>query len=89
MKASEIAGKLLELFGPDGDRWCTGEYRSLDKRCLGGGLCHFRLSLSALDEYLPTLPYSEHRYRTIEQFNDNSDWPTVKSWLEGIREGKC
>lgn len=92
---SEIARRILELLGPNGEHWTKGvAYRNNGQSCtpeeatemcvLGaiylavGGKKDFR-SVAVL-----LFPEGgESQFSTID-WNDSSDWPTVKAKLEEL-----
>lgn len=96
MKASKIAKDLLELFGRGGKRWTT-HYAARNKYgrptliqdedacsfCLTGGM--YRLYrgnyADAARMLYRVLPVS---YISLEDFNDSSDWKTIRTWLRRI-----
>lgn len=81
-----IATKLLDFFGPDGERWTRGQFHSwynhrlerIDSYCLIGGCDQLQLNSFVL---LKVLKEEIRDNISIPIFNDTNDWETVKKFL--------
>ncbi len=96
---SEVARRLLKLFGPNGEHWTQGDYardkndlsvayhaQNACKWCMHGGL--YKLSDDDADVFVSTDKFSkamrEQTGQFYVQFNDENSWPVVKDALEKL-----
>lgn len=99
MTPQETARKLLEYFGPEGERWCRGggadesgrrvdarRWWSAAKNCIGVACQRIAGDGSDGVRFSDTLSKTINTL-DIVRWNDRSTWPTVKAALERVAAG--
>lgn len=73
-----IAAQLLDLFGASGKHWIQDTLEDgRGNYCLMGGMEELKLESNVLLEAVR----KETGYSSVESFNDENQWPTIKAFL--------